>query len=60
MKDWILAALNIKDATKPSARVVQKYFNIGGVCIDDLLSRVPFRVCQNTLMKLYNFGYGKY
>ena len=40
--------------------VAQKYFDIGGFFIDALSSRVPFRVCQNTLTKLYNFGYGKY
>ena len=60
MKDWILAALNIKDVTKPSPRVVQKYFNIGRVFIDAPLSRILFCVYQNTSMKMYYFGYGKY
>ena len=60
MKDWILAATNIKNIAKPSLREIQKYFNVAGVFIDAPESQHPFCVCQNTLMKLYNFGYKKY
>lgn len=59
-REWIRAASVMKTTNKQTCYKVSTNFNFSGVYEDAPAYTKPFQVCQNTLMRLFDYGYYKF
>ena len=58
-KEWIRAATELKEVNKVSCYKVGTHFALSRVYKGTPINNNSYRVCQNTLMLLFNYGFFK-
>ena len=59
-KEWIHAATELKEVDKVSCYKVGTHSALSGVYKDALINNQSYRVYQNTLMLVFNYGFFKF